>query len=116
MPANTISVTRPGRWGNPVKVTPVVPASVALQSFLIYLGQSGEVRLRELVEPLRGRDLACFCSPSALCHADVWLWLAADEQHLVKFCTTYAAATCKVCWAMVMMVVVCGNAAAKVNL
>lgn len=107
MPPDTISVTRPGRWGNPIKVTPTVSAQVALQSFLIHLGQMGEANLRELVEPLRGRDLACWCALNSLCHADVWLWLAQDERHITKFCRSYATATCKTCWALAVMVVIC---------
>lgn len=77
-----------------------------MQSFLIHLGSKSEAELLELVEPLRGRDLACFCPLGAMCHADVWLWLAEKERNLTVFCSSYAAATCKTCWAVAMMVAI----------
>ena len=53
MPPNTISVARPGGWGNPFRV----------------------VR-DSAIEELRGKNLACFCPLDQPCHADVLIEIA----------------------------------------
>lgn len=91
MPENAVSVTRPSRWGNPFKVgyhyerdrsfrrayahwlsCGDVTAENCLPLFEAYCWNMGS----EWLEPLRGKDLACFCSLSSPCHADVLLRLA----------------------------------------
>lgn len=103
MPPNCVSVCRPGRWGNPFGVdhwekpvagspywSVVVLAThkvlrrvhskmeavvCAIRAFRLY----ARLRLRrepDWLEPLRGKDLACFCNRGAFCHADVLLELA----------------------------------------
>lgn len=66
MPADTVVVMRgPGKkWGNEEGAR---LACVAM--FRIYAE-------RLPVHELRGKNLACFCPPDALCHADVLLELA----------------------------------------
>lgn len=92
MPANTVNVTRPGRWGNPWKEgstgwtilpggwinrEPHEPLTVeqAVESFRndieYQLSQDSE-----FLSDLRGKDLACWCKPGDPCHADVLLELA----------------------------------------
>lgn len=78
MPANTVSVARPGRWGNPFRIG----------DFGIPTAREAVVRFREwmdgrVVGPkqpnpalLRGKNLACWCRLDAPCHADVLLDLA----------------------------------------
>lgn len=73
-PENTVSVARPGKWGNPFTV----------EEF----GQHEAVRRFEqmmrwkladdahLLDALRGKNLMCFCPPDQPCHADVLLELA----------------------------------------
>lgn len=69
MPPNTVSVTRPGYYGNPFSpgnsggVDPVLRFRCEIAPLLD-------------IEPLRGKNLACWCSPGASCHADVLLELA----------------------------------------
>lgn len=102
MPTGAISITRPGKWGNPVKL---VNGSIYINASyrrklidpwvyynqgniddvlhlysLIVLGTqfvdrdlqywSDKFKENDLNE-LIGHDLACFCSPSQKCHADV---------------------------------------------
>lgn len=78
MPPNTVSVTRPGRWGNPNTVA--------------HHGQDGAVRaferdlragilsfsIDDVRRDLRGKNLACYCPLSSPCHADVLLEIAND--------------------------------------
>jgi hypothetical protein len=77
-----VYVGRPTKYGNPYKpgiVTDgILTESVedAVKRYRGYL-QSLPVRdLQELLEPLRGKNLACWCSLSQKCHADVLLELA----------------------------------------
>jgi hypothetical protein len=104
MPPNTVSVTRPGKWGNPfgdlalfVEVGNGYIAKLrgkslfAADAFRMWLKGdlilSPEVdRLRpkrqwilEHVHELTGRDLACWCKEGMPCHADVLLELANAE-------------------------------------
>lgn len=96
MPANTVSVTRPGRHGNPyypgcglgfggfdADMRPVAwPLNTnadAVRHFREYirLMQRDEpARFKALVGPLRGKNLACWCGLDDPCHADVWLEFA----------------------------------------
>lgn len=99
MPENTVYVGRPTRWGNPFKLAAgdnperVVAAYRALLTlnykwFREHAGYSWtagvtmtwslktHADIARLLEPLRGKDLACWCKTSELCHADVLLELA----------------------------------------
>ncbi len=99
MPENTVSVTRPGRFGNPFKVVPgtnklfdvVYGSKNGLQplvAFNLSKEEATELAVRKFREglsqlsidyirqELKGKDLACFCKPGDLCHADVLLEVA----------------------------------------
>lgn len=89
MPENAISVTRPGKWGNPFIVSPnarpgarsgvfyvcVPTVEDAVECFREMMANSPE-RWAVAKEELRGKDLACFCTLSEPCHADVLLEIA----------------------------------------
>lgn len=105
MPPNTLSVARPGRWGNPFQAT-LVGEGRAVKAFsdlmrgffsgpsfsdltdaqfsLMYRAVAafqkriGAERRRAAIDELRGKNLACWCAttPGTLCHADVLLKLA----------------------------------------
>lgn len=76
MPKNTVSVTRPGKYGNPFEIGALgITVDNCLRLFEIYVFN----RIREepdFLKPLRGKNLACFCSLEQPCHADVLLRLA----------------------------------------
>ena len=98
-PANTVVVSRPSKWGNPFRIVPVS----ARGPFDVWFGDcfvaqsTDESRAREIaverfrkhllvfnvgdddLEPLRGKNLACWCPLSSPCHADVLLELANGE-------------------------------------
>jgi hypothetical protein len=95
MPANAVSVTRPGRFGNPFRVSdgscthpdcgpkshPPTTAQKAVDAFRRWI--EGHPALIAMVrEKLRGRDLACWCKPGDPCHADVLLEIANREEAL----------------------------------
>ena len=102
MPPNTVSVTRPGKWGNRWKVGDIVQRfskEKICETFTIennaqavacfredieghLANPKAEKIMRAALEELRGKNLACFCplvdqlgnySP---CHADVLLEIA----------------------------------------
>ena len=70
MPPNTVSVARPGKWGNPYRVGPEQTAASAVEAFRVL--HVGKLPVAEL----RGKNLACFCPLDQPCHADVLLELA----------------------------------------
>lgn len=102
MPENAVSVTRPGKYGNPFKVGlwfrriasdwsvwsrstdgqrgPFGDECVeSLEQSLELFADYAPKRLtwdRGWLEPLRGKDLACWCKEGATCHADILLLLA----------------------------------------
>lgn len=85
MPANTVSVTRPGLFGNSFRVGDKNPATgeriktpaeaVALFRETVRMNMLGTDSswLELCKEHLRGKNLACWCSLDRPCHADVWL-------------------------------------------
>lgn len=101
MPENTVSVCRPGRWGNPFPVVePWLPEDVVrMFRDLINDGEawwvtdegtrweqrnvwrgSAKERASLNVETIRtelaGKNLACWCPPDQPCHAEVLLVIA----------------------------------------
>jgi hypothetical protein len=77
MPANTVCVHRPSKWGNPFKVVDH-GRDRAIAKYRRWLTK-GEGRQLPIDE-LRGKNLACFCRLDEACHADVLLELANSQQ------------------------------------
>lgn len=86
MPPNAVKVDRSTRWGNPFAVGAAEHGGIpfadgpltAERAVALYRGMV-EAKLRDhpdMLEPLRGRDLACWCPFDQPCHADVLLDLA----------------------------------------
>ncbi len=100
MPENCVCVTRPGKWGNPFRVTHYAisnPKYRAVQFFRECLNRAiqgvpfpahpngGALsasdikcfrRMAREIGELRGKDLACYCKDGDICHADVLLEIA----------------------------------------
>ena len=101
MPENSVSVARPGPFGNPFTVTDAREAGyhgsdTRLQIFVVnafrdwlagdqqnWMGPDADAAratiLARLPE-LRGKNLACWCKPGTPCHADVLIELANGGQ------------------------------------
>lgn len=78
MPENTVSVARPGMWGNHAAVregTPTGQAAVDAFQRWVETEASDAWKGRAKID-LRGKNLACWCRPGAPCHGDVLLKLA----------------------------------------
>ena len=84
MPLNTVSICRPGKFGNPFKVTPDRSAEQAVTAFRhwIIADDNGvrfpeeKKRIRDNLHTLKGKNLACFCKAGTACHGDVLIDLA----------------------------------------
>ena len=92
LPPNTVSVARPGRWGNPFSVVPdAVPGTPvgtrytamptvaeAVAAFRRWVEEepAGRRLAAEAREALRGKNLACWCPLNGPCHAEVLLDIA----------------------------------------
>lgn len=83
MPQEAVYVGRPSRWGNYKSVIRVNQdtgdcVSDREAAYRLYK-RSIELTLKDepdFLKPLRGKDLACWCKPEELCHADILLKLA----------------------------------------
>ncbi len=77
LPANTVVVARPTRWGNPFRARDPAGRPAAVARYRAWIGRPAQTRLRRDARScLRGRNLACWCPPSGPCHADVLLEIA----------------------------------------
>ncbi|GJQ53401.1 MAG: hypothetical protein HKUEN02_22480 [Anaerolineaceae bacterium] len=76
MPEGAVYVGRPTRWGNPYKINFTWERGMVVECFEEHLNNMPKEELEKLIEPLRGKDLACFCPLDEPCHADVLLRLA----------------------------------------
>lgn len=99
MPPNTVSVSRPGRLGNPFTIPVAIESGYAnsqsAQAFVVecfrdWLGPTQQGRdwwqgpesdarkaaITAALPEIRGKNLACWCGLDQPCHADVLLELA----------------------------------------
>ena len=101
MPPNTVSVTRPGVFGNPFAADLTRSAEIgvgdaahAVHLFRLLMAGDKIMLARHhpwaaqkrnailsRLQDLRGKNLACWCRPGAACHADVLLELANSGLH-----------------------------------
>lgn len=83
MPPNTVSVTRPGRWGNPFKPgEPLSPQTIeeAVAAYRAELTRGNlSYTIEDVKRELRGKNLACFCPEESPCHGDVLLEIANES-------------------------------------
>ena len=95
MPPNTIYVGRPTIHGNPFTIgmlanfTENASLSVRIKDrsqavrlhreMLLDIRTNDPKYFEELIAPLRGKNLACWCKLSDECHADNWLELAGSH-------------------------------------
>ena len=72
-PAGAVVVARPSRWGNPYRISEHGRERAA-ELYRDRLLADPEL-LAAARRELRGHDLACWCAPDQVCHADVLLEL-----------------------------------------
>lgn len=74
-PAGAVTVARPSKWGNPHKVADLGEVAVEYFERDLLAGRLA-VTVDDVRAELAGQDLACWCPPTAVCHADVLLEVA----------------------------------------
>lgn len=81
MPPNTISVTRPGRYGNPYSL-----ADYDMEDSLKFCREYFEGQLKDdptFFDSAKDKDVACFCKQGHRCHGDIVLELANRDQLVI---------------------------------
>jgi hypothetical protein len=79
MPPNTVYVGRPTKWGNPYKIGVDGSREEVIAKYREWLKK----KLEEdptFLDPLKGKDLACWCPLNKPCHADVILEFLKESQ------------------------------------
>jgi hypothetical protein len=79
MPPNTVYVGRPTKWGNPYKIGVDGNREEVIAKYREWLKR----KLEEdptFLDPLKGKDLACWCPLNKPCHADVILEFLKESQ------------------------------------
>ena len=72
MPPNTVSITRPGKWGNKWRIQD----GFTIEESLNIYAEWARDHAQEIKRELKGKDLACFCKEGERCHADILLLIA----------------------------------------
>lgn len=75
MPAGTVVVSRPTKWGNPHPLTLGRDEAVRRYRDDLLAGRL-PVTVEDVREQLRDRNLACYCPLDETCHADVLIAFA----------------------------------------
>ena len=70
LPANTVCINRGTKFGNPFVTGKDGTREEVIQKFKELVESKAEVDLRFWLEPLHGKDVACFCSLDEPCHGD----------------------------------------------
>jgi hypothetical protein len=106
MPDNAVSITRPGKWGNPSTVAgyhacftgAIITPKDEADALRTVLDEHRQYVWEKLLSdpcwlaPLKGKDLACWCRAGQACHGDYLLELANNED-LVDFLVLTAPAS-----------------------
>ena len=72
MPPNTVYVGRPSTWGNPYRIHGKLSSPREARTWAVEM-YSKRVAPTLDFEPLRGKDICCWCAPEKPCHGDVIL-------------------------------------------
>ncbi len=72
LPTRIVYVGRPSKWGNPFHIGKDGTREEVIEKYRASLTQARRI---EVQQELRGKNLACWCSPLR-CHADVLLEIA----------------------------------------
>jgi len=81
MPPNTVYVGRPSKWGNPYLIKPrsQFTREQAIETYENYIKRV-LVDHPDFLEPLKGKDLACWCPLDKPCHADILLKFLKEQN------------------------------------
>lgn len=74
MPENTVYVGRPTKWGNPFAFSREMTLYKSLEKYQEWLSEK-LANDPHFLDPLQGKNLACWCPEGRTCHADILLAL-----------------------------------------
>ncbi len=83
LPANTVNVARPGKWGNPFKITEYRSGQEAVDLYNWWIKDKLLLEpefLAEIKAELGDKNLACWCTRGGPCHANILLGLANSSE------------------------------------
>lgn len=74
-PPNTVYVGRPTKWGNPYKIGKwgMETREEVIRAYKKWLSMQIHEVDSHFLDPLKGKDLACWCPLDKPCHADIIL-------------------------------------------
>lgn len=72
-PEGSVRIDRQSKWGNPFRIRVDGNRQTVIQKYRDWIPNQPE--LMKSIHELRGKDLACWCSPFP-CHGDVLLEMA----------------------------------------
>lgn len=78
MPPNTVYVGRPTKWGNPFRLGVDGDREECISKYEKMLRERTLINNEYWLEPLRGKDLACWCPLDKSCHAEVILKILSE--------------------------------------
>lgn len=84
MPPNTVYVGRPTKWGNPFKLSEFNDVRTCLEKYEAWLNAM-LCADSHFLDPLRGKDLACWCRLDQPCHSDILLRNLVDVHDVEKW-------------------------------
>ncbi len=76
MPSGVVYVGRPTKWGNPFIDGSKQEVTALFKQFV----ESDPALIARIKSELRGKQLACWCSLSSHCHADVLAQIANQDE------------------------------------
>jgi len=85
MPPNTVYVGRPTKWGNPYKIGELglLTREAVLNAYEQWVRQEVHCCDSHFLDPLKGKDLACWCPLNKPCHVDVLLKILGEPYFSV---------------------------------
>lgn len=82
MPSTAKYIGRPTKWGNPYKIGELglLTREAVLNAYEKWVRQTIHEEDSHFLDPLKGKDLVCFCSLDQSCHADVILKILNEQE------------------------------------
>jgi hypothetical protein len=80
MPENTVYVGRPSKWGNLFRLGVDGNREECVDKYEKMLREHTLVNNEYWLEPLKGKNLACWCPLDKPCHADILIKLLTDLE------------------------------------
>jgi len=78
VPRDAVYIGRPSKWGNPYEIGKDGTREDVIKKYIGYMESRPDL-VEASRKELKGKDLVCWCSPTA-CHGDILLNIANSEE------------------------------------